>query len=221
MITIKTPKEIDLMKASCRLAAQSLDYIHINTGSMYRATTLYFLQHNVAYTDLKQVETALKNVKIHFNKDETGKNITFLNGINVETEIRKMYVSNKVSEVAATPTVRKAMVKQQQAMSATKGVVLEGRDIGTVVFPNAELKIFMTADVAIRAKRRYAEMQAKGQDVDLETVKANLAHRDHLDTTRKTSPLRQAEDALVLDNSNLTQEEQLTIAIDWAKERMS
>lgn len=200
--------------------AQSLNYIHINTGSMYRATTLYFLQNDIDFSDIATVQSALSKIKIHFIKGDDGTNITFLNDVNVEEEIRKMYVSNKVSEVASIPIVREAMVEQQQMMSEAKGVVLEGRDIGTVVFPNAELKIFMTADVDVRAQRRYAEIQAKGQDVDLATVKANLAHRDHLDTTRKTSPLRQAADALVLDNSTITQAEQLAIAVNWAKERM-
>lgn len=201
--------------------AQALQYIHINTGSMYRATTLYFHQHQIDLKDTIQIEKALLNIVIHFEKDENGTNRTFLNGQDVEEEIRKMYISEQVSPVATIAIVREAMVAQQQKMSESKGVVLEGRDIGTVVFPNAELKIFMTADPNVRAERRLAELKAKDQSVDFEEVKANLLKRDHIDSTRKASPLKQAEDALVLDNTNITQAEQLEIAIQWAKERMN
>jgi|TARA_B110000285_G_scaffold184065_1_gene208489 cytidylate kinase len=198
--------------------AQKLNYIYINTGAMYRAVTLYLLDNNIDYKDIEAVKSALPNIKIHFDFDVDKGNYTFLNDVNVEDEIRTMRVANAVSPVSSISEVRREMVCQQQEMGKIKGVVLEGRDIGTVVFPDAELKIFMTADVDIRTQRRYEESIKKGQDVSFEAVKRNLLERDRIDSTRKDSPLKQAEDARILDNSNLTPSEQLNLAYEWTME---
>ncbi len=199
--------------------AENLNYVCINTGAMYRAVTLYLLDNNIDYNDVEAVEKALKNIKIHFELDVNNQNCTFLNEVNVEHEIRTMRVANAVSPVSTISVVRSEMVRQQQAMGKAKGLVLEGRDIGTVVFPAAELKIFMTSNVEVRTQRRYNELIATNQDVTFDTVKANLVERDLIDSTRSDSPLKQADDALVLDNSYLTMDEQLAIALKWAKER--
>jgi cytidylate kinase len=192
--------------------AQKLGYGYIDTGAMYRAVTLYFLRHHINLQDTEAIEQALRNIQIRFAATPEG-NATFLNGENVETEIRQMPVSQKVSEVAAISAVRRVMVQQQQEMGKEKGIVMDGRDIGTVVFPDAELKLFVTADPMVRAQRRYDELIAKGQSVDFETIKQNLQERDRIDSTRADSPLRQAEDAIVIDNTNLTREEQLERAV--------
>ena len=192
--------------------ARALNYAYIDTGAMYRATTLYFLRNKVDINDLDAVAKALNELNIHFEVTTDG-NQTFLNGENVEEEIRSMYVSESVSPVAAISIVRRAMVKQQQEMGNAKAVVLDGRDIGTVVFPEAELKIFLTAAPKIRAQRRFDELKAKGQDPDFEAVLNNLQSRDHIDSTRADSPLRQAEDAIVIDNSELSQQDQLEVAL--------
>ncbi len=199
--------------------AENLNYVCINTGAMYRAVTLYLLDNNIDYNDVEAVEKALKNIKIHFELDVNNQNCTFLNEVNVEHEIRTMRVANAVSPVSTISVVRSEMVRQQQAMGKAKGLVLEGRDIGTVVFPAAELKIFMTSNVEVRTQRRYNELIATGQEVTFDAVKANLVERDLIDSTRSDSPLKQADDALVLDNSYLTMDEQLAIALKWAKER--
>jgi cytidylate kinase len=197
--------------------ARELAYGYIDTGAMYRAVTLYFLRNEVDIKDEEAVQLALQNIEISFQNIE-GKNTTFLNGENVEEEIRKMYVSEFVSPVATVSAVRRAMVKLQKAMGYKKGIVMDGRDIGTVVFPNAELKIFVTADPDVRAQRRLAELEGKGQVVDFEEVKKNLTERDYIDSNREDSPLRQAEDAVVLDNTELTREAQLVLAVKWARE---
>lgn len=196
--------------------AKRLNYAFIDTGAMYRATTLYFLNKEIDWNNEQAVSQALKNIKIHF-KALNGKNTTFLNDKNVENEIRTMRVSNSVSPVAAISQVRRAMVTQQQMMGKSKGIVMDGRDIGTVVFPNAELKLFIVADVDVRAKRRTLELEAKGQSVDLEAVKKNLEERDYIDSNREDSPLRQAEDAIVIDTTHLTFEEQLEKAYELVK----
>ena len=165
------------------------------------------------------VHTALPSIHIQF-KNIAGNNHVFLNGADVEQEIRQMHISKKVSEVAAIPAVRKKLVEQQQMMGQEKGVVMDGRDIGTVVFPNAELKIFLTASLKERINRRFLELTQKGELVSLETVANNLQHRDHIDSTRAESPLRQADDAIVLDNTNLTEDEQLELAILWVEEAL-
>ncbi|MGB0864562.1 MAG: (d)CMP kinase [Saprospiraceae bacterium] len=199
--------------------AQKLDYIFIDTGAMYRATTLYFLDNGVDFNDSKAVETALNNISIHFEK-KGDQIITFLNGQNVENDIRTMRVSQSVSPVATISAVRRAMVREQQAMGKLKNVVLDGRDIGTVVFPDAELKLFITADPDIRAQRRVLELKKKGQKVDFKAVKTNLLERDHIDSSRADSPLRQADDATVIDTTHLQLEEQLEMVYELALEKI-
>jgi cytidylate kinase len=203
------------------LAAQ-LEYVFIDTGAMYRAIALYFLRNQIPFDNTQAIESALNQITLHFEYNTiTQKSDIFLNGENVELFIREMNVSSKVSEVAAIGAVRDFAVAQQQAMGQQKGIVMDGRDIGTVVFPNAELKIFVTADPAIRANRRFLELQATHPNITLEEVAENLQHRDLIDSTREHSPLKQAEDALVLDNSHITREAQLEMALGWSKERMA
>jgi len=199
--------------------AKKLGYIFIDTGAMYRATTLFFLENDIDWNAPEAVTNALSNIKIHFEKDGE-KDITFLNDVNVEDAIRTMRVSNSVSPVAAISAVRRAMVAQQQEMGKAKGVVLDGRDIGTVVFTNAELKLFITADPDIRAERRAKELWAKGQEVTVEAVKKNLQERDSIDTSRADSPLRKAEDATEIDTSYLTPAEQLDKVYQLAMNEM-
>ena len=199
--------------------AREVGYIYIDSGAMYRAVTLYCLE-NQLFTeegiDTIRLETAMPGIQISFQLNpETGRPMTFLNGANVEDRIRTMEVSNHVSPVAALPFVREALVKLQQEMGKEKGIVMDGRDIGTAVFPDAELKIFVTASAEIRAQRRYDELQAKGQEASFDEILANVKERDYIDQNREVSPLRQADDALLLDNSNLTIEEQK----QWLKER--
>lgn len=194
--------------------AQRLGYTYIDSGAMYRAVTLYFLRHGIAVEDAQRVKSALGEIQIRFDLA----NRTLLNGELVESEIREMRVSNYVSEVAAVPEVRRAMVAQQQEMGSEKGIVMDGRDIGTVVFPRAELKIFLTAAAHIRTKRRYDELQAKGVPATLEDIAQNLQHRDHIDSTREDSPLRKAADAVVIDNTSLDRDAQLQQAIALARQ---
>lgn len=189
--------------------SQQLGYAYIDTGAMYRATTLYFIRHNINLNDNQAIEAALAIINIHFEYLD-GLNTTFLNDENVEQAIRSLEVSNLVSEVAAIPAVRRKMVQQQQQMAKTKGFVLDGRDIGTVVFPDAELKIFLTASIAERTRRRFKELQQKNTIITYSEVLENLQHRDHIDSTRKDSPLRKADDAILLDNTYLNKEEQLS-----------
>ena len=199
--------------------AREVGYIYIDSGAMYRAVTLYCLE-NQLFTeegiDTIRLEAAMPGIQISFLLNpETGRPMTFLNNANVEDRIRTMEVSNHVSPVAALPFVREALVKLQQEMGKEKGIVMDGRDIGTAVFPDAELKIFVTASAEIRAQRRYDELQAKGQEASFDEILANVKERDYIDQNREVSPLRQADDALLLDNSNLTIEEQK----QWLKER--
>jgi cytidylate kinase len=198
--------------------AEKLNYIYVNTGAMYRAVTLYLLDNHIDFNHIDLVKKALPNIKIHFEVNAEKGNFTILNGVNVEDEIRTMRVANSVSPVSAISEVRREMVRQQQEMAKAKGVVLEGRDIGTVVFPNAELKIFMTADVEVRTQRRYNELLKKDKNISFEAIKKNLLERDMIDSTRDDSPLKQAEDAKVLDNSILSPTEQLDLAYYWAME---
>lgn len=197
--------------------SEVLKYTYIDTGAMYRAVTLHFLRNNVDLSDNEAVEQALNDIEIHFEQLD-GQNTTFLNSESVELEIRKMAVSKKVSEVAALSAVRKKMVEQQQRMGAAKGVVLDGRDIGTVVFPEADLKIFLTASVAERARRRFKELQQKQEKITYSEVLENLRHRDHIDSTRADSPLRKADDAIVLDNTNITPTQQVHQVLEMIKE---
>jgi cytidylate kinase len=180
------------------------------------------LRNEISFKDEAEIVKALGNIKLHFEYNaQTLKSDMFLNGENVELLIREMQVSSKVSEVAAIAAVRDFAVAQQQAMGQQKGIVMDGRDIGTVVFPNAELKIFVTADPIIRANRRFLELQATDPSITMEAVAENLTHRDHIDSTREHSPLKQAADALVLDNSHISKEEQFEMALNWANERIA
>ena len=192
--------------------ARNIGYIYIDSGAMYRAVTLYCLDHGLIDGDTVDTDTLrslMDDIQIDFRPDsETGMTHTFLNGIDVEREIRSMRVSDKVSPVSVIPFVRTAMVAAQQKMGERKGIVMDGRDIGTTVFPHAELKIFVTASAETRAQRRVDELKAKGVDVDFDEVVANINKRDHIDQTRKESPLRKADDAIELDNSHMTIAEQ-------------
>ena len=200
--------------------ARTLGYIYVDSGAMYRAITLYFLRNHIDWTDEKQVANALHNITLEFvyNQQSQSSEI-YLNGENVEYVIRDLVIAEKVSEVAAIKAVRKYAVAQQHKMGNGRGIVMDGRDIGTVVFPDAELKIFMTADNAVRVERRFKEMYAKNPNITIEEVKNNLEMRDYIDSNREVSPLRKADDAVVLDNTNITEEEQFKKALHWAKER--
>jgi cytidylate kinase len=197
-----------------------LGYRYIDTGAMYRAVTLYFLDHHVAMTNPKEVARALQDIHITFKISSKNKSETYLNGLNVEKPIRTMRVSEMVSPVSTIKEVRLAMVEQQRRLGKERGVVMDGRDIGTVVFPQAELKVFMTADLLTRAFRRQRELLEKNQMVDLDDVVENILQRDKIDTTRKESPLRQAEDALVLDTTHVTLEEQVDEVVRLALAKM-
>ncbi|WBL23602.1 (d)CMP kinase [Zunongwangia sp. HRR-M8] len=203
--------------------AKKLGYIYVDTGAMYRAVTLYAMR-KIMVTDNKVDEEAILRhlafISVKFIYDEDlGYGIIHLNNENVEKEIRLMEVSNNVSKVAAIPEVRKMLVKQQHEIGKDGGVVMDGRDIGTVVFPDAELKLFMTASAEKRAERRYAELKEKGEDVNYEDVLKNVEERDHLDSTRETSPLVKADDAIIIDNSNLSKEEQFDKILSLVKEK--
>ncbi|MFD2966167.1 (d)CMP kinase [Sphingobacterium bambusae] len=193
--------------------AKKLHFVFIDSGAMYRAVTLYFIRQGIDMTDEAAVVAALENIHIDFvpNAEKTQ---ILLNEEDVSDEIRMMHVSDLVSEVSAIKAVRHAMVAQQQKLGKRRNIVMDGRDIGTTVFPDADLKIFMTADPRVRAERRFAELAAKGETVTMEEVVENLSHRDHIDSTREESPLRQAADAFVLDNSSIDQAEQLRIVME-------
>ncbi|MFA5587998.1 MAG: (d)CMP kinase [Mariniphaga sp.] len=201
--------------------ARQLGYIYIDSGAMYRVVTLHALRNGWitdGQPDKKKITEGLRDIKITFEWDKTTeKNTTFLNGENVEDEIRQLEVSQNVSPVSTIAEVRTEMVKQQRENGKNKGIVMDGRDIGTVVFPDAELKIFMTALPEIRAQRRYLELKEKGEEVAFDEIMNNVEERDSIDSTRETSPLRKAEDALVLDNSFLSREEQLQWSLEKAK----
>ena len=202
--------------------AKNLEYVFIDTGAMYRAVALFFLRAGIDFDNTLDIAAALNKITLQFKYNPaTLQSDMYLNEENVEQEIREMRVSQKVSEVAAIALVRDFAVAQQQAMGKSKGIVMDGRDIGTVVFPKAELKIFVTASPDIRVQRRFLELSAKNPAIKVEEIAENLQHRDLIDTTREHSPLKQADDALVLDNSNMSREEQLTIALQWAQERIS
>jgi cytidylate kinase len=194
---------------TAKKVATRLGYTYIDTGAMYRAVTLYFINNRITLTNPKDVSKALNNISIEFRRDEEGESITYLNGLNVEKEIRKMYVANKVSEVSAIAEVRHSLVAQQRVMGAKKSVVMDGRDIGTVVFPNAHLKVFMTAEPVTRAERRQKELFDKDEIATLNEILENIKKRDFIDTTRKESPLRQADDAVLVDTSHMTLGEQI------------
>ncbi|MBR4381707.1 MAG: (d)CMP kinase [Bacteroidaceae bacterium] len=192
--------------------AKRIGYVYVDSGAMYRAVTLYAMEHgcfNGEQLDVEKLRSKMGDIHISFLfNPETGKPDTYLNNIKVEDRIRTMEVSERVSIVAALDFVRSEMVAQQQAFGKEKGVVMDGRDIGTTVFPDAELKIFLTASPEIRAQRRYDELKAKGQEASFDEILENVKERDYLDQHREVSPLVQAEDAILLDNSHLTIEEQ-------------
>ena len=188
--------------------AKELGYLYVDSGAMYRAITLYFLRNHVDWTDKNEVKKALKEISLEFIYNEKSQQSEMhLNGENVEYVIRDLVVAEKVSDVAAIKEVRKFAVEQQQLMGKKKGVIMDGRDIGTVVFPKAELKIFLTADNAVRVERRFKELFEKNPNVTIEEIKANLEMRDYIDSNREESPLRKADDAILVDNTNLTAQE--------------
>jgi CMP/dCMP kinase len=206
--------------STAKLVAGILGYRYIDTGAMYRAVTLYFMEHHVAVTNPKEVSRALQEISISFKVNSKNITETFLNGLNVEKPIRSMRVSERVSEVSAIKDVRTAMVEQQRKMGKEKAVVMDGRDIGTVVFPNAELKLFMSAELLVRAFRRQKELLDKERLVDLDDVISNIVQRDQIDTTRAESPLRQAPDAVLIDTTHLTLDEQVDDVVRMALNKM-
>lgn len=202
--------------------AAKLNYGYVDSGAMYRAVTLYFIENKIDFSRTKAVLAALKDIHIRFQLNKSsGRNETWLNDRMVEDLIRSKSVSDYVSPVATLVDVRREMVALQRLAGQKRGIVMDGRDIGTFVFPDAELKIFMTADPEVRALRRYRELLSKGESWTMEAVRNNLRERDRIDSTRAENPLRQAADALVLDNSHMTQEEQLAMAIDWANKAIT
>ncbi len=205
---------------TARQVAQILNYRYIDTGAMYRAVTLYFLDNNVDPADSVAVDNALEKMEVTFHTDENGISSAFLNGQNVEDQIRSMRVAGQVSRISAIPAVRKAMVRQQHLMGSKRGLVMDGRDIGTVVFPDAELKIFLTADIKIRAERRQHELREKGIVVELDEIIQNLEERDFADSTRTESPLKKAQDAITIDTSGIRISDQVNQVIGLARQRM-
>ena len=196
--------------------------MYVDSGAMYRAITLFFLRNHIDWTDKKEVKKALKEIRLEFIfNPKTQLSEIYLNDENVEYVIRDLVIAEKVSDVAAIKEVREFAVVQQKKMGAKKGIVMDGRDIGTVVFPKAELKIFMTADNAVRVERRFKELFEKNPNITIEEVKNNLEMRDYIDSNRKVSPLRKAKDALVLDNTYLTQSQQFQKAMEWVKQKNS
>lgn len=198
--------------------ARELGYVYIDSGAMYRAITLYFLRNHINWLDTEQVVNALNNITITFKcNDKTNQSEVYLNGENVEYVIRDLVIAEKVSDVASIREVRSFAVAQQQKMGADKGIVMDGRDIGTTVFPQAELKFFMTADITVRVERRFKEMFEKNPNISIDEVKANLEMRDYIDSNREISPLRKATDAIELDNTALSIAQQLKIAMQLVK----
>lgn len=193
--------------------AKKLHFIYVDSGAMYRAVTLYFLRNQTDLNNHDLIIDALQHIDLNFHSRDYQSHI-LLNGEEVSEEIRQMPVSDNVSKIASIKEVRQAMVKQQQKMGKTKNMVMDGRDIGTVVFPDAQVKLFMTADPKIRAERRFKELSEKGEEVSLEEIFENIARRDYIDTTREESPLVRAKDAIILDNTNLSEEEQLAFAME-------
>lgn len=202
-----------------RQLARKLGYVYIDSGAMYRAITLYFLRNHVDWTDRSEVRDALGHIELEFHYNAALEQAEmYLNGENVEYVIRDLVIAEKVSEIATIREVREFAVEQQRKMGQKKSIVMDGRDIGTVVFPDAELKIFMTADNAVRVERRFRELFDKNPNVTIQEVKDNLEMRDHIDSNREVSPLRKAEDARILDNTDISREEQLNLALSWVRE---
>lgn len=196
-----------------RELADCLSLLYVDSGAMYRAVTLYFIEKDVKMRDPQEVSDTLKEIHISFTKEQ-GKLNTYLNGRNVSKDIRSIKVSSYVSEIAAIPEVRTLLVDQQRAMQQEMGIVMDGRDIGTVVFPDADVKLFVTADLDVRIERRYKELSDKGMITDRATVRKNLEERDYLDSHRDISPLKMAEDSILLDNTHLNRQEQLSKSLD-------
>ncbi len=208
-----------------RELAKALNYIFIDSGAMYRAVALYFLKNQIPYngpdSSLQLIEDTLEKINIDFvYNPETGTQQTLLNGENVEGEIRKMYVADQASKISMVSAVRRHLVKKQQDKGKSGGIVMDGRDIGTVVFPHAELKLFMTADPKVRARRRQLELEAKGIIQDLESIQKSLEDRDYQDSHREDSPLRKADDAITIDNSNLNKDEQFELVLKLVQEKL-
>jgi cytidylate kinase len=207
--------------STAKALAKNLGYTYIDSGAMYRAATLHFLNENLSLSSEDEVRRGLDSLEITFQINPgTGLQETYLNGQNVEDEIRSMHISQKVSELATVASIRKELVAQQQRLGRGKGVVMDGRDIGSVVFPNAELKVFMTANLETRAKRRQLELLEKGQSVDLIDIEENLANRDEVDSSRTESPLMKMPDAEEVDTSDLTLEEQVANIVQLAKAKI-
>lgn len=201
---------------TARALAHKLNFVYADSGALYRAVALYFLRKKVDITDLGEVHNALQDIQLDLRPAD-GDLQVWLNGEDVTTEIRQMYVSEAVSEVAALKEVREELLKIQQGMAKQKSLIMDGRDIGTTVFPHAQLKIFMTADPKVRAERRYKELTEKGEKTTYKEVFENLAHRDLIDTTRKESPLVKAEDAIIVDNTHLSEPEQLDLILGMVR----
>ncbi|MEO7444074.1 MAG: (d)CMP kinase [Ferruginibacter sp.] len=203
-----------------RQLAEKLGYVYIDSGAMYRAITLYFLRNHIDWNKKNEVKDALEQIHLHFEYNVQSKDSEiYLNDENVEYVIRDLVVAEKVSEVAAIGLVRNFAVAQQQKMGARKGIVMDGRDIGTTVFPDACLKIFMTADIPVRVERRYKEMYAKNPNITIEEVKNNLEMRDYIDSHREVSPLKMAEDAVLIDNTHISPLQQLNFGIKLVEEK--
>ncbi len=200
-----------------KAAAKRLNFVYVDSGAMYRAVTLYFLENKVDIIDAEAVNTALANIRIDL-KNEGDKQVVLLNDVDVSEEIREMRISQYVSQVSAIKEVRRALVEQQQQIARSKNIIMDGRDIGSVVFPDAQIKIFMTADPHVRAKRRYDELAKTNPQISMEEVFENLAHRDYEDTSREESPLIHLPEAITLDNSNLSEDEQLDFLLGKVNE---
>lgn len=205
--------------STARRVAEKLGYVYIDSGAMYRAITLYIVENEIDIQDQSKLQKALSSIKLEFIADKMGHRALWMNGNNVDQRIRSMEVTTRVSEISTLSSVRSFLREIQQEMGRNKGVVMDGRDIGTHIFPNAELKIFMTAELGVRAKRRYEEMVEKGMEANLEAIERNLEERDAIDSQRSLNPLRKADDAVVIDTSYITLEEQVNKIVVLAKER--
>lgn len=206
--------------STARAVAKELGYTYVDSGAMYRAVTLYFLDHGIDLMDTTSVSRALDEIRIDFRLNPQGQSETWLNGQNCETMIRDMRIARLVSQVSAIGAVRKAMVARQRELGKDRGLVMDGRDIGTVVYPDAELKIFLTASLEVRAKRRQIELDQKGNRADLQEIIKNLTERDHADSTRAESPLRKADGAIEIDTSDLAFSNQVAQVVNLARARM-
>jgi cytidylate kinase len=206
---------------TAKMVAAIFGYHYIDSGAMYRAVTLFFLDNHISITNPKEIERALTQIHLSFHVNSHGITEIFLNGVNVEKKIRKMRIAETVSPVSTIKEVRQAMVAQQRKLGKVKGIVMDGRDIGTVVFPDAELKLFLTADIQVRASRRQRELLEKDNLIDLDTIIANITERDRIDSTRKEGPLLKATDAIEIDTTHITIDEQVDEVVRLALTRMT